>query len=82
MTIRVSEKTRDIVCKSLNINCLAEIINRSYSGFSSTDDIDREKIALYSDCNRGSIRIITGRFYTAQEYDERVKRVTRMKLPY
>lgn len=82
MTIRVSETTRDIVCKSLDIDRLSAVIDMSYKGFSTTSDVDREKTRLYSDSNRGSVRLNTGRFYTVKEYDERINRIKNMKLPY
>ncbi|MFZ4524293.1 MAG: hypothetical protein ACOYOE_01765 [Chlorobium sp.] len=82
MTIRVSETTRNIVCESLDIDRLSEVIDMSYGGFSTTADVDREKTKLYSDSNRGSVRLNTGRYYTAKEYEERINRIKNMKLPY
>ncbi len=82
MTIRVSETTRNIVCKSLDIDRLSEVIDMSYGGFSTTAYVDRAKTGLYSDSNRGSVSLNTGRYYTAKEYEERIYRIKNMKLPY
>lgn len=81
MTIRVSERTRDVVCKSLKVDRLVEVMNRCFGGFSTENDVSREKTELYAEKNRGSIRLNTGRFYTAGEYEERVKRIKSLKLP-
>lgn len=82
MTIRVSETTRNIVCKSLNIDRLSAVIDMSYGGFSTAADVDRAKTGLYSDSNRGSVGLNAGRFYTAREYEERINRIKNLRLPY
>ena len=81
MTMLLSEETQSIICKRLNMSCLEDVVEKEYGSISASQDTDREKTALYASHNRGSIRLNTGRYYTAQEYAERVKRVTNMKLP-
>lgn len=81
MRIQVSGRTKEVICKTLNIKNLKDVIDRSYGGFSIKNDVDREKTVLYSDSNRGSIRLNTGRFYTASEHEERINRAKKLKLP-
>ncbi|WP_281054916.1 hypothetical protein [Thiocystis violascens] len=43
--------------------------------------MSRTKAALYADRNRGSVRLNAGRFYTAREYTDRVRKMKAIKLP-
>ncbi|MGB5831289.1 MAG: hypothetical protein WBG92_04780 [Thiohalocapsa sp.] len=81
MAIQVSDKTRQIVCRELKVESFADLVDRDFQAFDAKHDVDRNKVARYSDRNRGSVRLNAGKFYTAEEHDRRVRRVKRLKLP-
>ena len=80
-TIQVSSETLGIVFRRLGINSRMEVVNRDYKGFSLDNDIEREKQKTYSSLIRGSIRLQEGKYYTAHEYEEKIKRSLERKIP-
>lgn len=82
MVCLVSKVTETVLLKTLGISSLSDILDRTYKGFSREADVDREKVmGVYGDRNRGSIRLNSGRFYTAAEYENRIQRVKALQLP-
>ncbi|ESQ17435.1 MAG TPA: hypothetical protein DDY14_04905 [Chromatiaceae bacterium] len=81
MAIQVSDKTRQIVCRELKVNSFADLVDRDFQEIDENHDVDRNKVARYADRNRGSVRLDAGKFYTAKEYEQRIRRVKNMKLP-
>lgn len=81
MAIRVSDSAKSIVCRALNVNDFKQIVDRDFQSLDSDHDVDRTKVGRYADRNRGSIRLNAGKFYTAHEFEERVRRVKKLKLP-
>lgn len=79
--IRISNKTKKALLKALNLEHLVEIMDRDYTDIDEEHDVDREKAMCYASRNRGSVRINTGRFYTAKEYSTRIAQARRLKLP-
>jgi hypothetical protein len=43
--------------------------------------LDRELNEQFAGKHRGSVRVSTGRFYTKEEWNERRKKLTKVKLP-
>lgn len=81
MPISISEKTRKIICRELDESALINLIDADYQDITPEADVDRAKASIYADRNRGSVRLNAGRYYTAQEYADRVKKVSAMHLP-
>lgn len=81
MAIRVSDRARQIVCRELDIDDFKEIVDRDFQPLDTTQDVDRAKVGRYADRNRGSVRLNAGKFHTAQEFEERIRRVQNLKLP-
>lgn len=81
MSINLAKKTRETLCKALGVSDLTQVMDRDFKNISRENDINREKVALYADRNRGSVRLNSGRFYTAKEYEERIRKTNSRALP-
>ncbi|NVZ08401.1 hypothetical protein HW932_03910 [Allochromatium humboldtianum] len=81
MPITLAPKTRETLCKELGVSNLPDLMDRDFQDISPDTDVDRAKVALYADRNRGSVRLNSGRFYTAKEFADRVRKIKSLVLP-
>lgn len=81
MAINLAEDTRKTLCEEFGVTRLVELMEREYKDLSPEADVDREKAALYAKRNRGSVRLNTGRYYTATEFAEHIRKVKALNLP-
>jgi hypothetical protein len=81
MAMTLAEETRKTLCDEFGVTGLVELIERDFEDISPAADVDREKAALYAERNRGSVRLSAGRFYTATEYVEHIRKVKALNLP-
>lgn len=81
MAMTLAEETRKTLCDEFGVNRLVELMERDFEDMSPEADVDREKAALYAERNRGSVRLNAGRFYTATEYAEHIRKVKALNLP-
>jgi hypothetical protein len=81
INIELSKKSRSIILKKLKMKKIEDVILREYKESSIENDIDREKTKIYSKRVRGSVRLRSGRFYTANEYVNKVEKVKAIDLP-
>jgi len=81
MAIQVSDKVREIVCRTLGVESFAQIQEQDFEAFDADHDVDRSKASRYAHRNRGSVRLNAGKFYTAQEHAERIRRAKQQDLP-
>jgi len=81
MTLSISRNARNTLLKNLGIRNLIDIMDRNFLELDEAHDIDRKKAARYSNRNRGSVRVNTGRFYTVKEHQRRIKKAKQLKLP-
>jgi len=81
MPISVSEKTINTLLQRLGLKCPVDVMDLDFQDIDEEHDVDREKASLYASRNRGSVRINTGRYYTAKEYRDRVRHVKNLRLP-
>lgn len=81
MSISLSQKARDLVRRAIGVQNTDDLLDRDYQDITTDNDVDRDKTEKYADRNRGSVRLNTGRFYTAREFDERIETVKRISLP-
>lgn len=77
-----SDAAQAVVFSVLGISALSEVLDRDFQDITPSQDISRDKVSgLYSDRNRGSVRLNSGRFYTASEFEARIDRVSALPLP-
>lgn len=82
MATLFSEASQAVVFSVLGISTLSEVLDKDFQDITPTQDIIRDKVSgLYADRNRGSVRLNSGRFYTAAEFDARIDRVSALNLP-
>lgn len=81
LPIRISNQTRKALLDALNLRRLVDVMDRDFMDIDEAHDVDRGKAVRYASRNRGSVRINTGRFYTAKEHSDRIARAKRLKLP-
>ena len=81
MSYWLSTGTREVLEHVLGLSQLEDVLDRDYQEVSSSHDVNRDKIHVYGDRNRGSVRLNTGRFYTYGEYEDRISRVKAIPLP-
>jgi len=81
MPIHIAEATRKALCNELGVSRLVEVMEYDFQDISPDADVDRNKAALYADRNQGSVRLNSGRYYTAKEYAARVRKVKSLELP-
>lgn len=82
MAALISDTTKTTVCRVLGVSSLTEVIDRDFLDITDEYDASRQMIlGLYSDRNRGSVRLNSGHFYTSSEYTDRVNRVKALHLP-
>ncbi len=81
MPIHIAEATRKALCHALGVSRLIEVMEHDFQDISPDADVDRNKAALYADRNRGSVRLNSGRYYTAGEYAAHVRKVKSLELP-
>ena len=80
--IQLSKRSRSVIKKNLKLKRIDEVVDHKYADFSPENDICREKVnTIYAKRIRGSVRLRAGRYYTAKEYKDRVKRVKALTLP-
>lgn len=77
----LAKETRKTLCDEFGVAGLAELMERDYRDISPEADVDREKATLYAERNRGSVRLNAGRFFTATEYVEHIRKVKALHLP-
>lgn len=78
----LSEQSVEILCSTLGVASLDELMDRDFQDITPEQDVDRETVArTYGSLIRGSVRLGKGLFYTASEHAERVRLVNAMKLP-
>jgi hypothetical protein len=77
----LSQEILQIVLKSVGIPTLEKIIDREFQEINPEKDVNREKVKIYGDKVRGSVRISQGLFYTVKEFEEHVARIKKIKLP-
>ncbi len=71
----------EIILNTLDAKNIDEVIDRDFADIDEQNDVDRNKVDLYSPLARGSIRLIRGLFYTVKEYEQRRKAIAAIKLP-
>jgi len=81
MPITLAEETRKTLCKELGVSALVELMEFDFQDISPEADVDRDKAAFYADRNRGSVRLNSGRFYTAKEYAAHIRKAKSVELP-
>lgn len=81
MTIKLSENTKEIIRKALDVESFKELQDRPYQDFSVDADVDREKAKIYAERNRGSVRLNTGRYFTLNEYADHLRKLRSVRLP-
>lgn len=81
MSFWMSAETRGVLVHALGLSQLEDVLDRDYKEISSSNDVKRDKVPVYGDRNRGSVRLNMGRFYTYGEYENRVSRVKAISLP-
>ena len=74
-------ETLTIVTKALGVKEVSDIINRDFKDITPEHDVDREKEGKYRSRVRGSIRLSSGRYYTANEYADRINKIRSIRLP-
>lgn len=78
----LSSQSVEILCNTLGVSSLDELMDRDFQDITPEQDVDRETVGrTYGSLIRGSVRLARGLFYTASEHAERVQRVNAMKLP-
>lgn len=80
-SFKLSEKSLEVITRFLGLSNLHEIMERRFQDFSPEDDIIRDKVDKYSRRIRGSVRLRSGRYYTAQEFQDRIERIKHLELP-
>ena len=80
---RLNIKVQQIIKSRLKLNDLSDVFKRHSKKFpdNGPEMVSREKVKLYLRNIRGSIRLKNGRFYTPQEWEDRIKRIKSLKLP-
>jgi len=80
---RLNEKSQKIIITRLKLKHISEVFEKHSRVFpdSESNATSRERVKLYNKNLRGSVRLKTGRFYTQEEWDERVRRVGAIELP-
>lgn len=81
MSSYISAKTRQTLCRELKTPALIDLIDADYLDITPEADVVRNRVVIYADRNRGSVRLNTGRYYTAREYADYVKKVSALNLP-
>jgi hypothetical protein len=81
MPIHIAEATGEALYQELGVSRLIEVMKHDFQDISPDADVDRDKSALYADRNRVSVRLSSGRYYTAQEYAAHVRKVKSLELP-
>lgn len=81
MSFGLSAETRGVLVHVLGLSQLEDVLDKDYQEVSSNCDVKRDKVLVYGDRNRGSVRLNTGRFYTYGEYEDRISRVKAIPLP-
>jgi len=80
-SFELSGATQQALIRTLSISRIEDVLDMEFRVPSEDFDVSREKAAVYSNLNRGSVRLNSGKFYTFGEFRERVARVKAMPLP-
>lgn len=75
----LSEQTKNILRKALDVEDLREVIDRPFSEL--PNDVGYEELAAYTSRGRGSVRLATGRFFYPKGSKEWAETVRKMELP-
>jgi hypothetical protein len=82
MTTEVlSPLTLRILETRLKVNDVKDTIDWDFNELSLSNDVNREKVEIYSQRNRGSVRLARGLFRTVSEQNSFFEKVKRMVLP-
>lgn len=79
----LSEKSQKIITSRLKSKDISEVFEKHSREIpdSKPNTTSRERVKLYNKNIRGSVRLRTGRFYTPEEWEERIRRIKAIKLP-
>ncbi len=77
---KLNDTSRKIIMKRLGMKNSNEVFKREFKATDSKSET-REKIHTYKRLIRGSVRLSSGRYYTAEEYAQRVKKAKETPLP-
>lgn len=80
-TVVLSPQTLEILEKRLNVNDVKDIVDRDFSDLTENNDVNREEAEIYSQRNRGSVRLSRGLFRTITEQNLFYKQVKNLLLP-
>ena len=79
---QLSDHTKQILLKRLKAENLDDVLQKKFLDYSAESvTVSREKAEIYNKRTRGSVRLRSGRYYTALEYKEWIKKVKAIKLP-
>lgn len=81
LTSYLSDKTKAVLMGVLGVSKLEDVLYKDFQDISVSCDVIRKQAELYSDRNRGSVRLNAGRYYTAGEFQERVQQAKFIPLP-
>lgn len=80
-TVVLSPQTLEILEKRLNVNDVKDIVDRDFSDLTENNDVNRKEAEIYSQRNRGSVRLSRGLFRTITEQNLFYKQVKNLLLP-
>ena len=81
METNLNSSSIETILNSLDAKNINEVIDRNFADINEQYDVDRDKVDLYFPLVRGSIRLNSGLYYTAKEYEERRKAIISEQLP-
>lgn len=77
----LSDKTKAVLIGVLGVSKLEDVLHKDFQDISAGCDVDKKQAELYSDRNRGSVRLNAGRYYTASEFQDRIQQAKFIPLP-
>lgn len=79
--IEMAPKTRQVVLNQLRLDNINDVILKKYSPLDRDHDINKSDARIYLKRITGSVRLQNERYYTINEFSDRIDKIKKYKLP-